>query len=171
MLTGLWLWYAFKYLKSTLLQHNFSCRPNAFEIRSQEGKPSAVVHCDDASMLSEWIKYISSNIMQLTAQQVIFWYFGSIYLIVTVGTDYAFFCDLIDWLWSPSPPKEESCSVFKWYWRKQHYLSADFATSGNIQCTKHFVLHDLDLNSAPKYLRYFKIITQYSIFEFWIFIK
>ncbi|CAL1281956.1 unnamed protein product [Larinioides sclopetarius] len=45
-------------------------RPNAFEIRSQEGKPSAVVHCDDANMLSEWIKHISTNILQLTAQQI-----------------------------------------------------------------------------------------------------
>ncbi|GFQ96913.1 gamma-2-syntrophin [Trichonephila clavata] len=45
-------------------------RPNAFEIRSQEGKPSAVVHCDDANMLSEWIKHISNNILQLTAQQI-----------------------------------------------------------------------------------------------------
>ncbi|XP_054719473.1 gamma-1-syntrophin-like [Uloborus diversus] len=45
-------------------------RPNAFEIRSQEGKPSAVVHCDDSSMLSEWIKHISTNILHLTAQQI-----------------------------------------------------------------------------------------------------
>lgn len=45
-------------------------RPNAFEIRGQEGKPSAVVHCDDASMLSEWIKHISNNIVQLTAEQI-----------------------------------------------------------------------------------------------------
>lgn len=55
---------------------NYTFRPNAFEIRSQEGKPSAVVHCDDASMLSEWIKHISSNILQLTAQQVIVFMFS-----------------------------------------------------------------------------------------------
>lgn len=45
-------------------------RPNAFEIKSQDGKPSAVVHCDDASMLSEWIKHISNNILQLTTQHI-----------------------------------------------------------------------------------------------------
>ncbi|XP_076339268.1 gamma-2-syntrophin-like isoform X3 [Tachypleus tridentatus] len=45
-------------------------RPNAFEIRAQEGKPSAVVQCDDSGMLTEWIKHMSNNIIQLTAQQM-----------------------------------------------------------------------------------------------------
>ncbi|XP_076371525.1 gamma-2-syntrophin-like [Tachypleus tridentatus] len=45
-------------------------RPNAFEIRAQEGKPSAVVQCDDAGMLAEWIKHVSNNIIQFTAQQI-----------------------------------------------------------------------------------------------------
>lgn len=45
-------------------------RPNAFEVRGLNGASTGVVHCDDAAILSQWLKYITDNIMGLTHLQV-----------------------------------------------------------------------------------------------------
>lgn len=47
-------------------------RPNAFEVRGLNGASTGVVHCDDAAILSQWLKYITDNIMGLTHLQVSF---------------------------------------------------------------------------------------------------
>ncbi|XP_075217924.1 syntrophin-like 2 isoform X2 [Lycorma delicatula] len=45
-------------------------RPNAFEVRGLNGANTGVVHCDDAAILSQWLKYITDNIMGLTHLQM-----------------------------------------------------------------------------------------------------
>uniref|UniRef100_A0A023F148 Putative syntrophins type beta n=1 Tax=Triatoma infestans TaxID=30076 RepID=A0A023F148_TRIIF len=45
-------------------------RPNAFEVRGLNGASTGVVHCDDAAILSQWLKYITDNIMGLTHLQM-----------------------------------------------------------------------------------------------------
>lgn len=45
-------------------------RPYAFEVRGLNGASTGVVHCDDAAILSQWLKYITDNIMGLTHLQV-----------------------------------------------------------------------------------------------------
>ncbi|KAL1115654.1 hypothetical protein AAG570_005944 [Ranatra chinensis] len=45
-------------------------RPNAFEVRGLNGATTGVVHCDDAAILSQWLKYITDNIMGLTHLQM-----------------------------------------------------------------------------------------------------
>ncbi|XP_054268652.1 gamma-1-syntrophin-like isoform X2 [Macrosteles quadrilineatus] len=45
-------------------------RPNAFEVRGLNGSSTGVVHCDDAAILSQWLKYITDNIMGLTHLQM-----------------------------------------------------------------------------------------------------
>lgn len=49
-------------------------RPNAFEVRGLNGASTGVVHCDDAAILSQWLKYITDNIMGLTHLQVNYHY-------------------------------------------------------------------------------------------------
>uniref|UniRef100_A0A1B6D4W2 PDZ domain-containing protein n=1 Tax=Clastoptera arizonana TaxID=38151 RepID=A0A1B6D4W2_9HEMI len=45
-------------------------RPNAFEVRGLNGVSTGVVHCDDAAILSQWLKFITDNIMSLTHLQM-----------------------------------------------------------------------------------------------------
>ena len=45
-------------------------RPQAFEVRGINGISTGVVHCQDAAMLSQWIKHITNNIIGLTNLQV-----------------------------------------------------------------------------------------------------
>ncbi|XP_039276665.1 gamma-1-syntrophin isoform X2 [Nilaparvata lugens] len=45
-------------------------RPNAFEVRGLNGASTGVVHCDDAAILSQWLKFISDNILGLTHLQM-----------------------------------------------------------------------------------------------------
>ncbi|BES92258.1 PDZ domain (Also known as DHR or GLGF) [Nesidiocoris tenuis] len=45
-------------------------RPNAFEVRGLNGSSTGVVHCDEAAILSQWLKFITDNIMGLTHLQM-----------------------------------------------------------------------------------------------------
>jgi len=45
-------------------------RPNAFEVRGLNGVSTGIIHCDDAAILSQWLKYITDNIVGLTNLQV-----------------------------------------------------------------------------------------------------
>ncbi|CAL4091691.1 unnamed protein product, partial [Meganyctiphanes norvegica] len=45
-------------------------RPQAFEVRGINGISTGVVHCEDAAMLSQWIKHITNNIIGLTNLQM-----------------------------------------------------------------------------------------------------
>lgn len=46
-------------------------RSNAFEVRGLNGTTTGVIHCDDLAILSQWLKYISDNVIGLTNLQVI----------------------------------------------------------------------------------------------------
>lgn len=46
-------------------------RPNAFEVRGLNGVSTGIIHCDDSAILSQWLKYITDNIIGLTNLQVI----------------------------------------------------------------------------------------------------
>lgn len=46
-------------------------RPNAFEVRGLNGASTGIIHCDDAAILSQWLKYITDNIVGLTNLQVL----------------------------------------------------------------------------------------------------
>jgi len=46
-------------------------RPNAFEVRGLNGVSTGIIHCDDAAILSQWLKYITDNIVGLTNLQVL----------------------------------------------------------------------------------------------------
>jgi len=45
-------------------------RPNAFEVRGLNGASTGVVQCGDAAILSQWLKYVTDNIVGLTNLQV-----------------------------------------------------------------------------------------------------
>lgn len=45
-------------------------RPNAFEVRGLNGINTGIIHCDDLAILSQWLKYITDNIIGLTNLQV-----------------------------------------------------------------------------------------------------
>lgn len=45
-------------------------RPNAFEIRGLNGSKTGIIHCEDSAILSQWLKYVTDNIMALTNLQV-----------------------------------------------------------------------------------------------------
>lgn len=45
-------------------------RPNSFEVRGLNGVSTGIVHCDDSAILSQWLKYITDNIVSLTHLQV-----------------------------------------------------------------------------------------------------
>lgn len=47
-------------------------RPNAFEVRGLNGVSTGIIHCDDSAILSQWLKYITDNIIGLTHLQVKF---------------------------------------------------------------------------------------------------
>ena len=44
-------------------------RPNAFEVRGLNGISTGIIHCDDLAILSQWLKYITDNIIGLTHLQ------------------------------------------------------------------------------------------------------
>ncbi|KAK7790454.1 hypothetical protein R5R35_007232 [Gryllus longicercus] len=45
-------------------------RPNSFEVRGLNGVSTGIIHCDDAAILSQWLKYITDNIVGLTNLQM-----------------------------------------------------------------------------------------------------
>ncbi|XP_021698220.1 gamma-1-syntrophin [Aedes aegypti] len=45
-------------------------RPNAFEVRGLNGTTTGIIHCDDLAILSQWLKYITDNIVGLTNLQM-----------------------------------------------------------------------------------------------------
>lgn len=45
-------------------------RPNAFEVRGLNGGSTGIIHCDDSAILSQWLKYITDNIIGLTHLQM-----------------------------------------------------------------------------------------------------
>ncbi|CAG9855217.1 unnamed protein product [Phyllotreta striolata] len=45
-------------------------RPNAFEVRGLNGISTGIIHCDDSGILSQWLKYITDNIIGLTNLQM-----------------------------------------------------------------------------------------------------
>lgn len=45
-------------------------RTNAFEVRGLNGVSSGIIHCDDLAILSQWLKFITDNIVGLTQLQV-----------------------------------------------------------------------------------------------------
>ncbi|XP_018326975.1 gamma-1-syntrophin [Agrilus planipennis] len=45
-------------------------RPNAFEVRGLNGISTGIIHCDDSAVLSQWLKYITDNIIGLTHLQM-----------------------------------------------------------------------------------------------------
>ena len=45
-------------------------RPNAFEVRGLNGTSTGIIQCGDAAILSQWLKYVSDNIVGLTSLQV-----------------------------------------------------------------------------------------------------
>lgn len=47
-------------------------RTNAFEVRGLNGVSSGIIHCDDLAILSQWLKFITDNIVGLTQLQVKF---------------------------------------------------------------------------------------------------
>lgn len=53
-------------------------RPNAFEVRGLNGISTGIIHCDDSAILSQWLKYITDNIIGLTHLQVITFYRNTI---------------------------------------------------------------------------------------------
>jgi hypothetical protein len=46
-------------------------RPNAFEVRGPSGVSTGIIHCDNAAVLSQWLKYITDNIFGLTDSRVL----------------------------------------------------------------------------------------------------
>lgn len=46
-------------------------RQNAFEVRGLNGISTGIIQCDDLAILSQWLKYITDNIVGLTHLQVI----------------------------------------------------------------------------------------------------
>lgn len=46
-------------------------RPNAFEVRGLNGTTTGIIHCDDLAILSQWLKYITDNVVGLTSLQVL----------------------------------------------------------------------------------------------------
>lgn len=57
-------------LSSLSLQYTDKLRPKAFEVRGFNGISSGVIHCDDLAILSQWLKYITDNIVGLTSLQM-----------------------------------------------------------------------------------------------------
>ncbi|XP_045481492.1 gamma-1-syntrophin [Harmonia axyridis] len=45
-------------------------RPNSFEVRGLNGMSTGIIHCDDTAILSQWLKYITDNIIGLTNLQM-----------------------------------------------------------------------------------------------------
>lgn len=45
-------------------------RSNAFEVRGLNGISTGIIHCDELAILSQWLKYITDNIVGLTHLQV-----------------------------------------------------------------------------------------------------
>ncbi|XP_052872295.1 gamma-1-syntrophin isoform X1 [Anopheles cruzii] len=45
-------------------------RPNAFEVRGLNGTTTGIIHCDDLAILSQWLKYITDNVVGLTSLQM-----------------------------------------------------------------------------------------------------
>ncbi|XP_060515819.1 gamma-1-syntrophin [Cylas formicarius] len=45
-------------------------RPNAFEVRGLNGVSTGIIQCDDSAILSQWLKYITDNIIGLTNLQM-----------------------------------------------------------------------------------------------------
>ncbi|KAG8225250.1 hypothetical protein J437_LFUL008787 [Ladona fulva] len=45
-------------------------RPNAFEVRGLDGSSTGVILCEDAAILTQWLKYITDNIIGLTNLQM-----------------------------------------------------------------------------------------------------
>ncbi|XP_044740932.1 gamma-1-syntrophin [Chrysoperla carnea] len=45
-------------------------RPNSFEVRGLNGVSTGIIHCDDSAILSQWLKYITDNIVSLTHLQM-----------------------------------------------------------------------------------------------------
>lgn len=45
-------------------------RPSAFEVRGLNGISTGIIHCDDSAILSQWLKFITDNIIGLTNLQV-----------------------------------------------------------------------------------------------------
>ncbi|KAL1492910.1 hypothetical protein ABEB36_011077 [Hypothenemus hampei] len=45
-------------------------RPNSFEVRGLNGVSTGIIHCDDSAILSQWLKYITDNIIGLTNLQM-----------------------------------------------------------------------------------------------------
>nr|XP_023027045.1 gamma-1-syntrophin [Leptinotarsa decemlineata]XP_023027046.1 gamma-1-syntrophin [Leptinotarsa decemlineata] len=45
-------------------------RPNAFEVRGLNGISTGIIHCDDSAILSQWLKFITDNIIGLTNLQM-----------------------------------------------------------------------------------------------------
>jgi hypothetical protein len=46
-------------------------RPNAFEVRGLNGVSTGIIHCDDAAVLSQRLKYVTDTIVGLTNLQVL----------------------------------------------------------------------------------------------------
>jgi hypothetical protein len=46
-------------------------RPNAFEVRGLNGVSTGIIHRDDAAVLSQWLKYVTDNIVGLTNLQLL----------------------------------------------------------------------------------------------------
>ncbi len=46
------------------------CRTNAFELRAVDGTSTGVIHCEDAKVLDQWVRYISTNITQLNNKSI-----------------------------------------------------------------------------------------------------
>lgn len=57
-------------------------RPNAFEVRGLNGISTGIIHCDDSAILSQWLKYITDNIIGLTNLQVSHTFFGSVVVLL-----------------------------------------------------------------------------------------
>lgn len=45
-------------------------RQNGFEVRGLNGTTTGIIHCDDLAILSQWLKFITDNIVGLTNLQV-----------------------------------------------------------------------------------------------------
>ncbi|XP_019868354.1 gamma-2-syntrophin isoform X2 [Aethina tumida] len=45
-------------------------RPSAFEVRGLNGISTGIIHCDDSAILSQWLKFITDNIIGLTNLQM-----------------------------------------------------------------------------------------------------
>jgi hypothetical protein len=46
-------------------------RPNAFEVSGINGLSTGVIHCDDAAVLSQRLKYVTDTIVGLTNLQLL----------------------------------------------------------------------------------------------------